>query len=218
MRIAVIGAGNVGGTLGRRLADAGHNVVFGVRRPERGADAVKGGGALPATASVAPHADAVVGAEVLLLATPWAVVRDALRTAGSESGALDGIVLVDATNPIAAGLRVDAGPNGESGAERVQALAPGARVVKAFNTTGWENMRDPKYPDGAAAMLVAGDDADAKARVRALASDLGFDAVDAGPLVRARQLEHLAVLWIALAVGAGVPPIGREFAFRLSRR
>lgn len=218
MRIAVIGAGNVGGTLGRRWATVGHEVVFGVRDPERGADAVKGGGALPPAASVAAPADAARGVDVLLLATPWAVVRDALHAAGAESGALDGVVLVDATNPIAAGLRVDAGPNGESGAERVQALAPRARVVKAFNTTGFENMRDPGYPAGAATMFVAGDDADAKAKVRSLAADLGFDDVDAGPLARARELEHLAVLWISLAVGAGVPPVGRDVAFRLMRR
>jgi predicted dinucleotide-binding enzyme len=218
MRIAVIGAGNVGGTLGRRWATVGHNVVFGVRHPERGADAVKGGGALPSAASVATPADAVRGADVLLLATPWAVVGDAVRAAGAASGALDSLVVIDATNPIGAGLRVDAGPNGESGAERVQMLAPRARVVKAFNTTGWENLRDPSYPGGAATLFVASDDADAKATVRTLASDLGFDPVDAGPLVRARELEHLAVLWISMAVGAGVPPVGRDIAFRLMRR
>ena len=179
---------------------------------------MKGGGALPPSASVSTQAEAVRGAAVLLLATPWPVIGDAIRTAGAAAGALDRMVLIDATNPIAAGLRVDAGPNGESGAERVQALAPRARVVKAFNTTGWENMRDPDYPEGPATMLVAGDDLDAKATVRSLATELGFDAVDAGPLARARDLEHLAVLWISLAMGAGLPPIGREFAFRLARR
>ena len=218
MRLAVIGAGNVGGTLGRRWAAAGHQVVFGVRQPELGADAVKGGGALPPSASVATQADATRGADVLLLATPWAVVGHALRAAGNDSGALDGRILIDATNPVAAGLRVDAGPNGESGAERVQAMARKARVVKAFNTTGWENMRDPGYPGGAATMFFAGDDADAKSVVRGLATDLGFDPVDAGPLARARELEHLAVLWISLAVGGGVPPVGRDIAFRLMRR
>lgn len=218
MRIAVIGSGNVGGTLGRRWAKLGHTVVFGVRQPERGADAVKGGGALPAGASVTTQADSVRGADVLLLATPWAVVGTALRAAGAASGALDNMVVIDATNPIAAGLRVDAGPNGESGAERVQALAPRARVVKAFNTTGWENMRDPSYPAGAATMFVASDDADAKTTVRTLASDLGFDPVDVGPLACARELEHVAVLWIKLAMGAGVPPVGRDIAFQLMRR
>src|SRR5215212_2599951 len=113
MRVSVIGAGNVGGTLGRRWAERGHEVVFGVRRPAEGAAAVKGGGALPAGARVAAPAEAVRGADVVLLATPWGAVPDALREAGAEDGALDGVVLVDATNPIAAGLRVDTGPKGE---------------------------------------------------------------------------------------------------------
>src|SRR5829696_10439755 len=120
MRIAIIGAGNVGGTLGRRWAELGHDVTFGVRRPADGAAAVKGGGALPARARVASPADAVRDAEVVVLATPWSAVRAALDGIGAAAGALDGVTLVDATNPIAAGLQVDAGPHGESGAERVQ--------------------------------------------------------------------------------------------------
>ena len=96
----------------------------------------------------------------------------------------------------------------------MQAKAPRARVVKALNTTGFENMREPRYDGAPTAMFVAGDDAAARATARALAADLGFDAIDAGPLVRARQLEHLAVLWISLAMGG----MGRDFAFRLVRR
>jgi 8-hydroxy-5-deazaflavin:NADPH oxidoreductase len=220
MRVAVIGAGSVGGTLGRRWAELGHEVAFGVRRPADGAAAVKGGGALPAGARVVAPAGAVRGADVVLLATPWGAVPDALRDAGADRGALDGLVLVDATNPLAAGLRLDVGPNGESGGERVQALAPGARVVKAFNTTGYNNMAQPAYDGAATMMCYAGDDAAAKAATRELVIALGFDPVDAGPLSRSRELEHLAVLWIALAMGpgAGAPALGREIAFRLVRR
>jgi 8-hydroxy-5-deazaflavin:NADPH oxidoreductase len=186
MRIAVIGAGSVGGTLGRRWASLGHEVVFGVRRPEEGAAAVKGGsdedgGALPPNASVA---------------------------------ALRGVPLLDATNPLAPGLRLDVGPDGASGAERVQAMAPEARVVKVFNTTGYNNMRDPVYGGAPTVMFHAGDDAGAKAVARELSTALGFDAVDAGPLTRARELEHLALLWISLAAGG----MGRDIAFRLVRR
>jgi predicted dinucleotide-binding enzyme len=214
MRVAVLGAGNVGGTLGRRWAEGGHDVVFGVRNPERGASAVKGGAALPARASVALPADAVRGADAVVLATPWPAVSDALK----EAGTLDGMTILDATNPLGAGLQLDVGPNGQSGAERVQAMAPKARVVKIFNTTGFDNMRNPVYDGSPTVMFYAGDDAAAKRVAHQLATDLGFEAIDAGPLARARDLEHLAVLWISLAFGAGAPALGRDFAFRIVRR
>lgn len=215
MRIAVVGAGNVGGTLGRRWAELGHDVRFGVREPGKGASAVKGGGALPGGATVTTPADAVRGAEVLLLATPWDAVHDSLRDAGT----LDGVVLLDATNPLGAGMQLDFGPNGESGGEQVQALVPDARVVKIFNTTGFNNMKEPAYDGAPTMMLYAGDDAAAKKIAHDLASSLGFDAYDSGNLTRARALEHLASLWISLAYGAfGAPAIGRDFAFRLVRR
>jgi predicted dinucleotide-binding enzyme len=179
---------------------------------------VKGGGALPAAASVAAPGDAVTGADVVVLATPWTAVPDALREIGAASGALNGVALIDATNPLGEGLRVLAGPAGESGAEQVQQLAPGARVVKAFNTTGFENMANPVYDGAATAMFYAGDDAQAKDRVRTLIDALGFEPIDAGPLTRARELEHLAALWIAVALGIGAPKLGRGTALRLVHR
>ena len=214
MRIAIIGAGNVGGTLGRRWAEMGHDVVFGVREPSKGAGAVKGSGGLPSTAHVAALAESVRGADVVVLATPWGAVPDALRAIGATDGALNGIPLFDATNPLGPGLTLDVGPKGESGAERVQALAPGARVVKVFNTTGFDNMANPDYGGAPATMFIAGDDAGAKEKASSLAAALGFEPLDCGALVRARELEHLALLWISLAFGG----MGRDIAFRLVRR
>ena len=215
MRIAIIGAGNVGGTLGRRWATVGHDVVFGLREPAKGASAVKGGGALPSHATIAAPGDAARDADVIVLATPWSAVAAAVR----EMGPIDGKVLIDATNPLGAGMKLDVGPNGASGGERVQALAPGARVVKAFNTTGFDNMRDPHYDGVPTVMLYAGDDSDAKRIVRGLVGALGFEPVDAGTLVMARELEHFAVLWISLAHGAnGAEELGRGFAYRIVRR
>jgi predicted dinucleotide-binding enzyme len=214
MRITVIGAGNVGGTLGRRWAELGHDVTFGLRDPKAGAAGVKGGGALPPRARVAAIPEAVAGAEAILLATPWEATLDAVRALGP----LDGVVVMDATNPLGAGLALQAGPHGESGGEQVQALVPKARVVKAFSTTGYNNMADPRYDGAPTVMFYAGDDAAAKRAVHELATILGFDAVDAGPLKRSRELEHLAALWIALAMGIGVKAMGREIAFRLVRR
>jgi predicted dinucleotide-binding enzyme len=214
MRIAVIGAGNVGGTLGRRWAALGHEVVFGVRDPERGAAAVKGGETLPARASVATPADAVRGADAVVLTTPWGVVASALNDAGANTGALDGVPVLDATNPLGPNLTLLSGANGESGAEQVQAMIPRAHVVKVFNSTGYNNMADPVYGGAATVMLYAGNDSAAKAVTGTLVKDLGFDAVDAGALIRARELEHLALLWISMAFGGQ----GREIAFRLVRR
>jgi predicted dinucleotide-binding enzyme len=219
MRIGILGAGNVGGTLGRRLAEAGHDVAFGVRQPAKGATAVKGGDSLPPRARAVSPADAVKGADAVLLSTPWGAAQDALREAGADRGALDGLVLLDATNPIKAGFVLDVGPSGESGAERIQAAVPNAKVVKVFNTTGFNNMQNPAYDGASTVMFYAGDDTAAKRVAHDLAAALGFDAVDAGNLVQARLLEQLAMLWIALAYGAaGAPALGRDFAFRLVRR
>lgn len=93
--------------------------------------------------------------------------------------------------------------------------AAGARVVKAFNTTGSGNMADAGYGGERLAMMLCGDDEAAKRVVGGLAAELGFEPVDAGPLTRSRQLEQLAVLWIALAYQQGWGP---DFGFALLRR
>ena len=196
MRIAILGAGRVGRALGAGWAAHGHDIVFGVRDPSDPRHAELPSAAMPGSAAE--------GADVLVLTLPWAAVTDVLGQV-----ATDGKVVVDATNPIGS-----PDPDGRSGAERVADVAPRARVVKAFNTVGFETMADTAYPDGTPVMLVAGDDPDAKETVRGLASSLGFDAVDAGPLETARDLERLAVLWIRLARSE----LGREIAFALLRR
>jgi predicted dinucleotide-binding enzyme len=93
--------------------------------------------------------------------------------------------------------------------------ARGVRVAKAFNTTGAENLADASYPGGIPFMPVCGDDAQARPRVMALATLIGFDAVDAGALSAARYLEPFAMTWIHLAIRQGH---GRDFAFTVLRR
>jgi hypothetical protein len=85
-----------------------------------------------------------------------------------------------------------------SAGETVGKLAKGAKVVKAFNTTGFHNMKNPNFGSTKLTMLYAGDDESAKATVKQLVADIGFDPVDAGPLKMARYLEPLAMLWINL--------------------
>lgn len=206
MNITIIGAGNVGATLGLRLLEAGHQVHFGLRSP----DASKYERLHAAGAVLAGVEDACQPSDVLLLATPWKAAEEAI----SNMGAIDGKVLIDATNPIGPGFQLTHAHT-DSGGEQVQRWAPSARVVKAFNTTGAENMANPIYPGGPLAMLVCGDDADARAVVANLAADLQFDPVDAGPLQNARLLEPAALLWIKLAVGLGH---GRQTGFGFMRR
>lgn len=208
MRIAVIGAGSVGGTLGRRWAAAGHEVVFGVRDPHSGK--VKELLTASCNARAASITDAAAQSEVVVLATPWPAAPDAIRSAGDLRGKL----LLDCTNPLKTGLSLDVGHT-TSGGEQVAGWAVGARVVKIFNTTGFGNMANPHYGEQAATMFYAGDDAEAKQIAARLATDLGFEAVDAGPLKNARLLEPLAALWIDLAMVRGQ---GRDIAFKLLRR
>lgn len=206
MRIAVIGTGHVGGALGTGWARAGHEVIFGSRDPRDSEVA-----ALKAkNSSVSGMKDAAERGGVVVLAIPWSAVPEVIAEVKSE---LRGKVLIDCTNPSMQWPHMDHAAG--SGGEQVAKLASETKVVKAFNTTGFENMRDPKYPDGAVTMFYAGDDAAAKKVVHSLAKDLGFDPVDAGPLAQSHALEVLASLWGGLAYGQ---KMGRGIAFRLMKR
>jgi predicted dinucleotide-binding enzyme len=210
MKIAIIGAGNVGGTLGRAWAKAGHEVMFGVRDPSSPKVAAlletTGGRAIAGCVAEAAAYGAVVA-----LCTPWDVTESAVR----DSRELEGKILLDCTNPLENDLSGLTVGRTTSGAELVAKWAPGARVVKAFNSTGFENMADPDFGGRATTMFIAGDDESAKAIACELAREIGFDPVVAGPLAMARLLEPLALLWIKLAVVQGY---GTRIAFQLLRK
>jgi NADPH-dependent F420 reductase len=210
MNVAVLGAGAVGGTLGRRFAEAGHAVAFGVPSP---ADEKHRALASLANARVASVAEAARDAEIVVLAVPWDAARAALEEAGLAADA----IVVDCTNPLKfedGALALGEGFD-TSGGEIVASWAPEARVVKCFNQTGFANMADPAVDGVPSAMFVCGDDAAARETVRSLASEIGFDAIDAGGLKVARLLEPLAMLWIHLAM---TTPLGRDFIFAVLRR
>jgi predicted dinucleotide-binding enzyme len=122
--------------------------------------------------------------------------------------------VVDAINPLTPDFSLAIGHTDSAG-ETVARLAPGARVVKAFNTTGANNMADSRYATGKLMMAIAGDDAQAKNVVMGLASDLGFEPIDCGPLAMSRHLEPMAMVWIKLAIAQ---KMGRNFGFALQRR
>ena len=210
MKIAIIGAGNVGGTLGKGWAKAGHDVAFGVRdaADPKWKELLAAAGGRGKTATVR---DAAAAAEVIALTVPWDAAQDALKSAGNLSGK----ILLDSTNPLKPDLSGLTHGSTTSGGEQVAAWAPGTRVVKIFNTTGFGNMANPKYAEGASMMLYCGDDSAAKKVAAQLAGDLGFEPYDAGPLTEARLLEPLALAWIHLAV---FQKMGTNFAFRLVKR
>lgn len=209
MKIAIIGAGHVGSTLGKAWAAKGHEIVFGVRDPKgaKAQDALKAAG--PKARAATPK-DAASAAEVVLLATPWASTQDAVRSASD----LAGKVVIDATNPLKPDMSGLAIGFTTSAGEEVARWAKGAKVVKCFNTVGAEHMGNPRIAGQSASMFLCGDDAAAKKTVAKLAADIGFDPVDAGPLTQARLLEPMALLWISMALSHG---LGTGIAFKLLR-
>jgi len=204
MRLGIIGAGNVCGTLGRLFESQGHDVRFGVRDPDRQA-----AGGLPRSRS-GSVADAASFGDVIVLAIPWGAVKDAL----AATGPLAGKTVIDCINPLLPDLSGLALGTTTSAGEEIAKLLPQARVVKCFNTLGQANFAHPLFGDQRASMFFAGDDAGAKLIVAELGNQLGFDMVDAGPLSQSRWLEAMAILWITMAYKYGG---SQRSAFKLLR-
>jgi predicted dinucleotide-binding enzyme len=190
-KIGIIGNGNVGSALERGLSRAGHQV--------------KSVGKDPAAVR-----ETAAWAEVVFLAIPFGAVDDTLGALGT---AVDGKVVVDVTNALTPDMQM-ALPNTTSGAEELQKKAPKARVVKAFNTVFAQHMDKGSVKGEKLALLAAGDDKAAKEQVLAFGREIGFEAVDAGPLRIARSLEALAFLNIHLGYMQGLGP---DIGFRLVR-
>lgn len=212
MKIAIIGAGNVGGALGTNWAGKGHDVVFGVRDPkaEKTQALLK---TIGGKAKAVTPAEAAAAGDFIVLSTPWPATEAAIRSMGN----LKGKIVLDATNPLTRGpdgIGLEIG-HAISGGEKVQGWAAGASVFKTLNTTGFGNMANPVFKGVKSVMFVAGDDAAAKPKVISLVGDLGFEVIDAGPLRNARLLEAHAMLWIDLALVRGQ---GRDWAFGTLRR
>lgn len=208
MEITIIGAGNVGMALASSLVKRGNKVVVGVPDPGKYAAAI---GTLGPLARLVPTDEALAEGEFIILAVPFQAAK---QIAASVADWRERI-LVDATNPLLPGLAGLSVGTTDSGAEQIAALAKGARVVKAFNTTGADNMAQPTYPGGTPCMPVCGDDHNAREQVMALVTQLGFEPLDMGPLSAARLLEPFAMAWIHYAIKQGQ---GRNFAFGVLRR
>ena len=211
-KIAIIGAGNVGGNLGATLSKAGFPVHFGVKD-----DAKKDTQALLARCAEDAVIESVDAAakwgNVVFVAVPAQVAVDVARTLAAT---LKDKIVVDCNNP----LKWESGPVWAPPAEgslaqAIAKAAPGAKVVKGFNTFGAEFHADAKHAGTPANVFFAGDDADAKKTVTEIATKAGFAPVDAGPLRNASVLENLAMLWIHLAMVGGQ---GRDFTFVMAKK
>lgn len=182
-KIAIIGTGNVGSALGRGLTSARRDVkVVGEDKIE--------------------IRNATEWADVVMLAVPFGAVDDVAATIAPVAA---GKTIVDVTNALTPEMTLAVGYT-TSGAEELQKKLPKARVVKAFNTQFAQHMDSGKLGDQRLTVFVAGDDAGAKTDVTELATAIGFDAVDAGPLANARLLEPLGYLNIQLGYVLGLGP------------
>lgn len=202
MKIAFIGAGQVGAPLAQRLAEAGHEVTLGETR--EGSSSVQRSLARSALLRARPLPEAIRDAEVVFLATPFGTHEAVLPPLAA---ALAGKVLVDCTNPVGRGL-THALASARSGSELVQSLAPQARVVKAFSVYGFENLEQPDFPghELRASMFFCGEDAHAKGAVAELIADCGFEPLDVGGIDQALHLEHMTLMWVRMVRAHGHSP------------
>ena len=205
MKIAIIGSGNVGSALAASCLRAGHEVCFGVRDPnsaksEKAAEQVSG-------AKVLSVREASSSAEVIILTTPPEAAPGLVPLLGDVTAK----IIIDATNAVR--TRPDPYP---TAFHAIKGLTKSEKVVKCFNTTGFENMINPVYPDGAIDMFCAGNDQASKATAQKLAIDIGFATCwDFGGDDKVELLEKFALSWINLAIMQGH---GRTIGFKVHRK
>lgn len=191
MQIAIIGAGNVGTALASALTRAGHKVTITARDPNHASKAAQASGAESGTSNVS----AATAADVVIAAVPASSLAELaaeIRTSAAGKPVID---VSNRMTPGHEGLDID---TRSSNAEELAAMLPESPVVKAFNTLFATNQDDPSVDGVRLDGFVAADDDSAKQTVLDLVESIGLHAVDVGPLKRARQLEGLAFLNIAL--------------------
>ena len=198
MNVTIIGSGNMGRGIGTRAVAGGHSVIFVDANPEvaeKTAADVKASAKKGATVSTSSLGDAVLG-DVVVLAVSYGTNIEIAKQLGAK---LTGKVVVDIANPLNSTYDGLATASDSSSAEDLaKAIAPGAKVVKAFNTTFAGTLIAGEVAGQKLDVFIAGDDADAKSKVSQLVTDGGMRAIDTGPLHRARQIESMQLLQIIL--------------------
>jgi hypothetical protein len=205
MKIAIIGAGNAGGALASGWAKAGHEVILGVRNLDDGE--IKALVAANKNISAKSVSDAAKEAKVILVSVPVAAINDVAKSLGEVKNK----IIIDATNSV-----FQKPEPYEHGVEAFKALTYCEDVVKCFNSTGFENMANPKYGDTGIDMFVAGSSQRGKAIAQQLAKDLSFaECYDFGGDDKIALLEQFALAWINLAI---MQKYGRGMAFKVLKR
>lgn len=203
--LGLIGSGNIGGTLAQRAVDAGYDVVLSNSRgPQTLADLVA---RLGPRASAATAEEAASAGDLVVVTIPLKSYRDV------PVGPLEGKVVIDTMNyyPQRDGQITELDDESTTTSELLQAHVPAARVVKAFNNIYFEFLHRLARPSGDAdrsVLPIAGDDAEAKERVRRFIDDIGFDAYDVGPLAEGWRFQRDTAAYAGLyaAEGEGWPP------------
>jgi predicted dinucleotide-binding enzyme len=200
MKIAVIGAGKIGGTLGEKWARAGHAVVYGVRdvSSTKALSAAEAGG----RRAVDTIPNAISFAEIVIFAVPGAAVEPIVS---SQAGALNHKIVIDATNKV--------GAPEMSAIPLLAAQAPNARLFRAFHNLGWENFAEPVIGGVQADLFYCGQaDEQARQQVEGLIQDIGLRPIYVGGLDQLPVVDNLTRLWFTLARGRNM---GRRLAFKV---
>lgn len=189
--IAVIGTGDVAGALGPEFAAQGHTIIYGSRTPEsdKAQNLVARSGD-DATAML--PGNAARDADIVVLAVPGLLVKEITEGLGDLSGK----IIIDPTNPLQRKMLTFHHAVETSNAEIIQAAAPEASVVKAFNTLNWKTMVDPELAGGPVSIPLAGNSRSAKKVVSELVEGMGLEAIDVGGIENAHWVEGMLILWI----------------------
>jgi predicted dinucleotide-binding enzyme len=203
MKIAILGSGNVGGTLAKKWAKAGHTLSFGVRNPQK-PEVQQLVRTLGSGASASSIATAIDSGEVVLFAIPGGAME---QTIASNAKALDGKIVIDAANNM-----------GGASLNSFSAFAshtPAARAYRAFNIYGWENFENPAFDGMSADLFYCGPDGESRSTMDKLISEVGLNPVYVGGPQQVELVDNVLKLWFALGSGQHM---GRHLAFKVLKR
>jgi hypothetical protein len=201
MNITILGAKIIGSTLGKKWAQAGYKVMFGVRNVQNPEvqDLAKDLGATVGTVG-----EAIAFGDVVVFAIPGNAMDETIQTFGQ---ALNGKIVIDAANRMGGGAM--------NSVASFSAHAPGAHVFRAFNSLGWENFENPRFDNVQADLFYCGPEGQSQASVEQLISDIGLRPVRVGDINQVQLVDMLGSLWFALAFGQ---KLGRHLAFKMLTR